>query len=78
MIAVLMPFWDFFSEFYLIVTSYYWIENLGYLIGIATGTFIFTKKLLNLHGITIVALKMKSKDKKIEKLKKELKEKSEN
>ncbi len=74
LIALLTPFLEIFNLFYQIVSSYYWIVNLAYLIGIITGTFIFTKKILNIHGITLVSIKMKRKDKKIEKLKKEKRE----
>ncbi len=72
--AILIPFWDIFNPFYQLISNYYWIVNLGYLIGIITGTFIFTKKLLNIHGITLISIKMKRKDRKIEKLKGEKEE----
>ena len=73
-IAVLSPFLDIFNPFYTTVSNYYWIINLGYLVGIVLGTFIFTKKLLNIHGISLISIRMNRKDKKIEKLEKERKE----
>ena len=42
-----------------------------YLIGIILGSMIFIKKLLNLQGITIQALKLRKKQRQIDKLKRE-------
>lgn len=56
------------------IAAYFWTVNLFYLVGIGLATFIFVKKLLNLQGITIQALKMRRKDKKIEQLSKEKEE----
>lgn len=86
LVAIISPFLPFLHfGIYETIDPYYWTVNIFYLIGISLATFIFIKKLLNLQGITITALKMKSKDKKIQKLKeekevleKQLKEKNSN
>ncbi|MFX1329001.1 MAG: hypothetical protein ACFE91_12820 [Promethearchaeota archaeon] len=72
LVAVISPFLPFLKlGIYETIDPYYWTVNVFYLIGISLATFIFIKKLLNLQGITITALKMKSKDKKLQKLKEE-------
>lgn len=71
-VAVISPFLPFLNlRIYETIDPYFWTVNVFYLIGISLATFVFIKKLLNLQGITITALKMKSKDKKIQKLKEE-------
>ncbi len=72
LIAVVSPFMPFLNlQIYATIDPYFWTVNVFYLVGILVATYIFIKKLLNLQGITITALKMRSKDKKIQKLKEE-------
>ncbi|MBY8986498.1 MAG: hypothetical protein KGD65_15610 [Candidatus Lokiarchaeota archaeon] len=74
-VAVISPFLPLLNlQIYDTIDPHFWTVNLFYLIGILVATYIFIKKLLNLQGITITALKMKSKDKKISKLKEEKEE----
>ncbi|MHA2009310.1 MAG: hypothetical protein ACXABO_18315 [Promethearchaeota archaeon] len=75
LIAVISPFLPFLNlQIYETIDPYFWTVNVFYLVGILVATYIFIKKLLNLQGITITALRMKSKDKKIQKLKEEKEE----
>ncbi len=68
-IAVISPLLNL--AFYIAIEDWYWTVQIGYLIGIVLASFIFIKKILNMQGITITSLKMNSKDRQIEKLKKE-------
>ncbi len=71
-IAVVSPFLSLINlQIYTTIDPYFWTVNVFYLIGILVATYIFIKKLVNLQGITVTALRMKSKDKKIQKLKEE-------
>ncbi|MFO8017161.1 MAG: hypothetical protein R6U96_00875 [Promethearchaeia archaeon] len=81
-----LPFIQFglLNELFTSIEYYYWTVDLFYLVGICIATFIFVKKLLNLQGITLRALKMWRKEKKIdqltqekEQLKRQLEEKKE-
>ena len=75
LIAVVSPFLPFLNlQIYETIDPYFWTVNVFYLVGILVATYIFIKKLLNLQGINITALKMRSKDKKIQKLKEEKEE----
>ena len=75
LIAVISPFLPFLNlQIYETIDPYFWTVNVFYLVGILVATYIFIKKLLNLQGITITALRMRSKDKKIQKLKEEKEE----
>ena len=75
LIAVVSPFLPFLNlQIYETIDPYFWTVNVFYLVGILVATYIFIKKLLNLQGITITALRMRSKDKKIQKLKEEKEE----
>ncbi|MBA7670898.1 hypothetical protein ES703_79045 [subsurface metagenome] len=75
LIAVISPFLPFLNlRIYETIDPYFWTVNVFYLVGILVATYIFIKKLLNLQGITITALRMRSKDKKIQKLKEEKEE----
>jgi len=76
LIAVFLPFLSFprVQEIWRTIDPYFWSVNVLYLVGISFATYIFIKKILNLQGITITGLKIKSKDKKIEKLKEEKEE----
>ncbi len=69
MIAIFSPFINL--PIYTEIADYLWTINIFYFFGIFLATAIFIKKLLNLQGITVQALKMKKKDKEIDKLKKE-------
>ncbi|MCK4286803.1 MAG: hypothetical protein KAX18_11400, partial [Candidatus Lokiarchaeota archaeon] len=74
-VAVISPFLPLLNlQIYDTIDPHFWTINLFYLFGILVATYIFIKKLLNLQGITITALKMKSKDKKIQKLKEDKEE----
>jgi MFS family permease len=68
-IAAVSPYvqWGIYES----IIGYVWTVNIFYLIGILIGSMIFIKKLLNLQGITIQALKLKKKQNQIDKLKKE-------
>jgi MFS family permease len=68
-IAAVSPYvqWGIYES----IIGYVWTVNIFYLIGILIGSMIFIKKLLNLQGITIQALKLKKKQRQIDKLKKE-------
>ena len=68
-IAVLTPFLNF--PFYVVISQYFWTINIFYLLGIILASYIFLKKLLTLRGITFQELKIRRKDKHIEKLEKE-------
>ncbi|MFX0010057.1 MAG: hypothetical protein ACFE9R_07065 [Candidatus Hermodarchaeota archaeon] len=68
-IAVLAPFLNF--PFYIAISQYFWTINIFYLLGIILASYIFLKKLLTLRGITFQELKIRRKDKQIEKLEKE-------
>jgi len=71
-IAVASPFLPLLNwQIYETINPSFWTVNVFYLFGILVATYIFIKKLVNLQGITITALRMKSKDKKIQKLKEE-------
>jgi hypothetical protein len=71
-VATITPFYNLTGlRIWDSIAPYLWTINIFYLIGIIFGSLIFIKKLLDLQGITIQALKMKSKDKKIDKLEKE-------
>ncbi len=75
LIAVVSPFLPFLNlQIYETIDPYFWTVNVFYLVGILMATYIFIKKLLNLQGITITALRMRNKDKKIQKLKEEKEE----
>lgn len=69
-IACILPFINL--GFYQEIEGYLWTMNIFYLIGIILASWIFIKKLLNLQKITLVALKAKRKDGKIEKQAKEI------
>ncbi|MFX1454417.1 MAG: hypothetical protein ACFFDB_03495 [Promethearchaeota archaeon] len=74
-VAVISPFLPFLNlQIYQTIDPYFWSVNIFYLIGILVATYIFIRKLLNLQGITINTLKMRSKDKKIQKLEEEKEE----
>jgi len=68
-IAVLAPFLNF--PFYISISRYFWTINIFYLLGIILASYIFLKKLFTLRGITFHELKIRRKDKQIEKLEKE-------
>ncbi|MFW5895202.1 MAG: hypothetical protein ACOCT9_00510 [archaeon] len=81
-----LPFIDYepLTKLFNTISSYYYTVDVFYLLGICIATFIFVKKLLNLQGITLQALKMRRKEKKIDQLtqekqqlKKQLEEKKE-
>ncbi|MHA1723220.1 MAG: hypothetical protein ACTSYC_00715 [Promethearchaeota archaeon] len=66
LVAILSPF--YIEEFFLTISSYYWIVNIFYLIGLILATFLFLTKILKLQGVTFHAMKIKIKDRKIRKL----------
>ncbi|NHJ23987.1 MAG: hypothetical protein EAX89_05400 [Candidatus Lokiarchaeota archaeon] len=68
-IALLAPFFNL--PFYVAISQYFWTINIFYLLGITLASFIFLKRLLSLRGITVQDLKIKRKDKQIEKLERE-------
>ncbi len=70
-IATVSPYVNLGIYSYSSISQYLWTMNIFYLIGILFATLIFVKKLLNLQGITIAALKLKRKSSQIDKLKKE-------
>ena len=75
LIAVVSPFLPLLNlQIYATIDPHFWTVDVFYLIGILVATYIFIKKLVNLQGITLTSLKMRSKDKKIDKLKEEKQE----
>jgi len=70
--ALIAPFINL--PFYTSIAPFIWTINLFYLFGISFASYILIKKLLSLQGVTIQELKMKKKDKQIEKLEREKEE----
>ncbi len=68
-IALLAPFLNL--PFFVAISQYFWTINIFYLLGIVSASYIFLRRLLSLRGFTIQDLKMKRKDKQIEKLERE-------
>jgi hypothetical protein len=70
--ALVAPFINL--PFYTSIAPFIWTINLFYLFGISFSSYILIKKLLSLQGVTIQELKMRKKDKHIEKLEREKEE----
>ena len=71
-VATLSPFFNITGlRIYETMLPFLLTINVFYLIGIILGSMIFIKKLLNLQGITIQALKLRKKQRQIDKLKRE-------
>ncbi len=71
-VATLSPFFNITGlRIYETMLPFLWTINVFYLIGIILGSMIFIKKLLNLQGITVQALKLRKKQRQIDKLKRE-------
>ncbi len=71
-IALIAPFLNL--PFYTSITQFIWTINLFYLLGISISSYILIKRLLSLQGFTIQELKMRKKDKLIDKLEREKEE----
>ena len=69
-IACLLPFVDLVV--YQQIEGYLWTMNIWYLIGIILASWIFIKKILNLQQITLMNLKIKRKEGKIDKQEEEI------
>jgi MFS family permease len=74
-VATVSPFFNITGlRIYETILPVLWTINIFYLIGIILGSIIFIRKLLILQGITIQALKLRRKEKQIDKLKREKEE----
>ena len=70
--ALVAPFINL--PFYTSIAPFIWTINLFYLFGISFASYILIKKLLSLQGVTLQKLKIKKKDRQIEKLEREKEE----
>jgi len=70
--AIVSPFLNL--GLYSAISNYYWTVNILYLAGIVVSSAIFINKLLELQGVTMHAMKLRIKERKIRKLTEEKKE----